>query len=397
MVSRIISLFLFAVVLPIMESSLHSQELKQVQTDGVSVIEEKNVAKAKESAINDALKKAVEQTIASFIPSQTMIDNYQLMNERIYSRVLDFTKSYKILSAETDGSLMKVRINVEVSKDLIRNVLSDIGLLNIKRKSPKVLVMIVEQVFDKKMPGWWESPPDTGALTGSFSESALKNILEEKGSSLINSADVVVKISSDPSFKNTPLSIESAVKAGVLAGADIVIFGSAEVKKGEDVEESILHAAYSQITAEAVYVNSSRVIAAEKKSAAGIHRDENIAANNALKKACENLGTVIGDKIQAFWEKDVLNYRTILITLLKHRNYADVQRIKEAIRKIENVIDVHASIFTPDSTEIEVTVEGVEASLLATRIVDAMDPLKIKIKRITQDRIALIIEEQVNQ
>jgi len=41
---------------------------------------------ARDHAIKDALRKAVEQAVGTFIFSETVVENYEVLSDRIYSK-----------------------------------------------------------------------------------------------------------------------------------------------------------------------------------------------------------------------------------------------------------------------------------------------------------------------
>ena len=55
----------------------------QVQVTGVGTIMNNDVAAARDRAIDDALRKAVEGTLGTYIDAQTKVENFMVVEDRI--------------------------------------------------------------------------------------------------------------------------------------------------------------------------------------------------------------------------------------------------------------------------------------------------------------------------
>src|SRR5689334_7847830 len=66
-----------------------------VTAEGMGVPSGGDKAKARDQAIDNALRRAVEQTVGTLIESSTATDNYEVLDDRIYTQARGFVKSYK--------------------------------------------------------------------------------------------------------------------------------------------------------------------------------------------------------------------------------------------------------------------------------------------------------------
>jgi hypothetical protein len=71
--------------------------IKEVMVEGVSSIEGGRKDIARDHAIKDALRKAVEQAVGTFISSETVVENYEVLSDRIYSKAEGYVAEYKVL------------------------------------------------------------------------------------------------------------------------------------------------------------------------------------------------------------------------------------------------------------------------------------------------------------
>jgi len=79
--------------------------IKEVMVEGVSAIEGGRKDIARDHAIKDALRKAVEQAVGTLISSETVAENYEVLSDRIYSKAEGYVAEYKVLREKEEGDL----------------------------------------------------------------------------------------------------------------------------------------------------------------------------------------------------------------------------------------------------------------------------------------------------
>lgn len=99
-------------------------------------------AKARDDAINDALRRAVEQGMGTYISSETLVEQMMLVEDKIYSRTSGYIQDYKILSEKRDSDLYSVTISATVKMTRLADDLKAIGLLIRKKSNPRVMVIV---------------------------------------------------------------------------------------------------------------------------------------------------------------------------------------------------------------------------------------------------------------
>ena len=106
-----------------------AQDAKTVSAEGVAAIQGNARDIARTAAIEDAQKRAVEQAIGFLIDSQTQIENYQLISDKVLNQTKGYVKRYAIASEIVDSGLLRVRINAEIALGQLTDDLSAIGIL----------------------------------------------------------------------------------------------------------------------------------------------------------------------------------------------------------------------------------------------------------------------------
>ena len=63
-----------------------SEDTKDILAEGVGAVVAGNQAKARDEALRDAMRKAIEQAVGTVISSETIVENFQLLSDRIYTQ-----------------------------------------------------------------------------------------------------------------------------------------------------------------------------------------------------------------------------------------------------------------------------------------------------------------------
>ncbi|MBK8013615.1 MAG: hypothetical protein IPK13_19965 [Deltaproteobacteria bacterium] len=61
-------------------------ETTTVEVEGVAAIVKDDVAVARDRALDDARRKAVEQVVGTVVSSETLSENFQIVEDRIFAR-----------------------------------------------------------------------------------------------------------------------------------------------------------------------------------------------------------------------------------------------------------------------------------------------------------------------
>jgi predicted transcriptional regulator len=104
-----------------------------VETEGTGLITNNDLASARNNAINDALRNAVEQAVATLIPGQTLDKRSQAIRDGIYAKSDQYIHDYKISSERQVQKVYAVNVRSAVFIDSIRDDLQTLGLLKMEK------------------------------------------------------------------------------------------------------------------------------------------------------------------------------------------------------------------------------------------------------------------------
>jgi hypothetical protein len=95
---------------------------------------------SKDDAIQSALRRAVEQGVGVLIKSSTRVEDFQVMEDKIYSHSQGYVSKYDVLSSSKKGGEYTVTVKAVVDEVVLKEDLKAIGALKTEMGNPRILV-----------------------------------------------------------------------------------------------------------------------------------------------------------------------------------------------------------------------------------------------------------------
>ena len=347
---RILNYLFVILSLLIIIRSGQAQETKTVASEGVAAIQQGHVDIARDAALEDAQKRAVEQAIGIMIDSQTQVENYQLISDKILSQIKGYITRYNITGENQDSGLLRVRITAEVSMGKLNDDLSAIGILMSQMHKPRTMVMIAEQNIGGDLYAWWTDRD--GETDLSVVENSFMDKFTEKGFEFIDHETASKEIRVTKAYR-TDLNASQAKTLGKQADAEVVIIGKAVAKSYGEVAGG-MKSVQADLSAKAVRTDTGQVIAATTTHAAGVHITDISAGTEALKKVGNLAAEDLMTKILAVYSKEVGSTRPVAITI-NGLTKTQFVKFKDVLRnQVRGIKDLHERSFSGTTAKISV-------------------------------------------
>jgi hypothetical protein len=329
-----------------------AQDSKTVTSEGVAAIEGNARGIAREAALEDAQKRAVEQAIAILIDSQIRVENYQLISNRVLTQIKRYIKRYTITGENTDSGLLRIRINAEIALGRLNNDLSGIGILPGRVHKPRTMVMVAEQNIGREVTAWWLGT--RGEQTEvSVVENAFMDKFTKKGFEFIDHQIAIKKIAVTGADRTLDLTEAQAVTLAAQADAEVVIIGKASTRFYGDIGGG-MKSVQADLTARAVRIDTGRVIATTETHAAAVHMSEITAGTAALDKAANQAAEEMIGKILAVYSGETAGTRSVNITIAG-LNKTQFAKFKDVLLKqVQGIKDLHERSFNGTTARISV-------------------------------------------
>jgi hypothetical protein len=318
-----------------------------VMAEGVAAIIGGNVAAARDKAIDDALRKAVEQAVGTMVSSDTLTERYRLVHDKILTQAVGYVRRYDIVSERPEGQLLRLTIRAEVARAILTGDLQALGLLHTLVERPKVMVIIDEKVGGMYSTSAYEAVGQA--------ESTLNEQLVAAGFTVVDPQTVRSNISRDQALRMLEGDDRAAAAAGLKYGAQVVITGKAFAKNaGGKMYNTNLQSLQATVQARAVRSDDGRVISARSAQGRKANIDELQGGALAIKQATQNLARDMMTDITANWRGEVYGRQkeiTLMISgLVSYRHLAAVKTFLE--KEMQGVRSVHQRSFTAGTAEL---------------------------------------------
>ena len=329
-----------------------AQESRTVAAEGVAMVQQGALDIARDAAVEDAQKRAVEQAIGILIDSQTQVENYQVISDKILSQTKGYIKRYSIAGEVNEGSLLRVRINAEVALGKLGDDLSAIGILLGQMHKPRTMIMIAEQNIGQELYAWWWGAH--GQQTDlSVVENTIIDKFTEKGFEFVDHQVAAKEIKVTAGYKVQDLTADQARTLGNQADAEVVIVGKAIAKLQGEIGGG-MKSAQADLSARAVRTDTGQVIASASTHGAAVHISEMTAGNEALKKDAAEAADQMLTKILAVYSKEVGGTRSIAITV-NGLTKTQFVKFKDVLRnQVRGIKDLHERSFAGATAKIAV-------------------------------------------
>ncbi|MDZ7392458.1 MAG: flagellar assembly protein T N-terminal domain-containing protein [candidate division KSB1 bacterium] len=326
-----------------------------IEAVGTGTIFEGDVAGARDRAIDDALRQAVEQALGTYIESETRVQNYQVVDDNILSWTRGYVRNYTILSDyKKTPELYEVRLKAEVELgDLQRDAEAVKNLIE-RMGNPRVMVLIDEQnVGDPTGHFRWFEVNMTAA------ETAIMQKFMDSDFPVVDPGTVRENIKREQVLAALQGDNKAAAAIGLSFGAEIVITGKAIATVASGFNMAGMKSCQANITARVVETDVGRVLATASEHAAYPHIDEVTGGTMAIQKAANKLAEGLIAKILAKWRDKYYNLSEIKIVLRGVESMAQLSDfVNTAKFYLRGVKDIYQRNYGGGAAELDVKISG---------------------------------------
>lgn len=351
-----------------------------IESQGVAAIVQGNLDISRDKAIEDALRNAVEQATGSLIENETLVENYQLLSDKIYSQSRGYVQSYEVLNEKAEEGLYRVSIQATVASGELKHDLRALNILMRQVRKPRVMVLFEETL---------SQDVDSGRLA----EDAISKVLLERGFKLVDADTVRRNLGRD---KVRGLLAGDERIAAVISdkyGADMLLIGSAQAASSQvTIGDVQINSNQAVISAKLVRADTGEVKVSETRQAAKPHVNSLTGIQMAINEAGELLANDMIDKMIQIFQKQVYNVANVNLTIHGLQGYAHLQEVIQLISdNVRGVQEIYQRNYTMGTAELEVELTGSTQSLAADLTTRKFGNYRFDIKESTHNQLQVYI------
>jgi hypothetical protein len=348
--------FLMAVLLILVIGAF--AQSKEIKAKGYGTIHGDNKAAARDKAIEDAQRKAVEQAMGTMISSESVTKNFQLISDRILSLSSGYIEKYRVISEKEIDGEVEVEIAAIVGMSKLNDSVQAIKNLIRRMDRPKIMVLIAEQSIREEGQQLSEKRGGNAVLSSTslgVAENVLIEFFRAKGFDFVDRQALAGQIEiADPlTLVNDKERIK---KIANLTDAQVVIFGQAQARTTGEVQG--IYSGQANISLRALKTDTGEIIAATNAHAAVPFVDPSTANTKALSEAAKKISQKLMDQILSQWQSESSGLRSICL-VIKGVKYADVKKLRSWLTKyVRGVKSVHQRYVKDGIAELDLDIQG---------------------------------------
>lgn len=383
------------------------------EAEGQAAVLNGDKAQAREKAIDDALRHAVESTAGTMVTSSTEVQDFQVKMDQVLTHSKGFVKKYDLLDGypkfegtAAEGNLIlivKVRATIgtaELNKDL-----EAMGLLLARKGKPRLMLMIAEQNIGQLGPaGWWtkgkaeSGSAPMGAIDQRVAENTIIDVLGRTGFEFVDQDVLAGKLESAGPMSANP-DVAQVRKIANLTDAQVVINGTAIATKAGDLSQLMgddpkdnsgpqMVSCKATISGRAINTDNGSILATDEVTKTSLYIDVPTCGKNALVAAGKLFSDEIQKKIMERWSRDLSAGNRLRVKVSGVDSLTASRQFQNALRDfVRGVKDVQQRSINNGVADLDVTVTGTSEAFAEELETKKLGKFKVKVKNISANNI----------
>ncbi len=362
-------------------------EAKEVVASGLGSIIVGDVAHARDDAIEDALRKGIEQVLGLIIESETLVENYQLIEDNIFSKTQGYVQKYDVIrEGKRNEQLYEVTVRAIVKMTDLKNDLEGIATLMRRKNTPRMMVIVEERNIGEA-PGLFHYI-DADMNTA---ETALMETFMAKGFRFVDQATVKRNLKREQAAAILEGDVAQAVALGRTVGAEVVLTGKALAKATvTEAFDTKIRSQQATVSVRAIRTDTGDILATGSGQGAFPHIDDVVGGTKAIQQACEKLSENLIGQILDRWQVDVSEGTTVTLKVRGVSTLSQLTKFKSALKYyVRGLSSVVQRDWYEGFATLEVVMTG-SAEDLAQRLSDKdIEGIRVRVVGMSQNSVTV--------
>ena len=336
---------------------------------GAATVHKNFVDIARDKAVDNALRNAVEMAVGVMISSRTLVENFQVKLDQILSESKGYINAYEVVSEEREGDTYRVTIEADVRIGSLKDKIKAINLILSRKSKPRLMILFGQQ-----------------AQKDFIAEAAMVKSFLSKGFKLVDS-ETLRKNREYDRLQTLATDHKAAMKVGHRYGAEVMIVGSVETASIPFKLDTIeLHSNKATVSAKVIKVDTGDIIATDSDTETIPGMKDMIKPS--IEKASGKLVKRLMKQILDRWSTELANTVTVKLLASGLSSYQDLTRFKDLLTsEVKGVKELIQRSYTRGRVELDVEIEGNTQGLADDIAAMTFNGRPIRILRITQNKL----------
>jgi hypothetical protein len=322
-----------------------------VEAEGSAPIEI-SYQQAQRDALHDAQRNAVEKALGTIISSETIVENYILIKDKILTRVNGYVKKYKILSTSSQNQVYANKIRAEVEKMALADDIAALAQILPRMNYPSLAVLLQEQSLSARL--------DKTDLNLQAARQTIEKRLKQKGFTLVHIDALQAKNLMDGRQKSGGYT------------AQLLVNGTASVQdNGASPYSDRFHSYAATISADIYETATGQILASASTQAVVPHHSFAIGSQAALQKAAGEMADKLCRRIVKTWLDSCYNEHQVIL-VVNGTTFSDLPELTGKLSDLSGIAGVHQKTFSRGRAELVIKWQNCNTMRLAG-IIDDLD------------------------
>jgi hypothetical protein len=350
---------------------------------------------AREKAIEDALRHAVEMAVGTKVTSTSEVQDFQSKMDQVLTHSQGFVKKYEIVKEGMDGDVVQVTVRAYISSAELDKDLEAMGLLMARKGTPRTMVLIAEQNIGMAAPSaaWMKDKGGEKALVSTdlrIAENTILDSLKNGGFRQLIDPDIATEKAVQVGGMTTELTASQARKLKSLTGAEVILIGQViATSRGEmgDLGPG-WRSCTATISGRAVNTDNGDILSTDETTQNAAQLDDLTCGKEAIKKSSKVFAANMIKKIGERWSKDVSGGNEIHLTVKKVPSFKTASDFRSALTQhIRGVKGVNQRSYSGGTQELDVTLVGTTEQFAQELEAKKLGKFSVKVTGITANTV----------
>jgi len=339
--------------------------------------------KARDEAVAQALRTAVEEACGVFLTAQTKNDDYKTVYDKVIANAVGYVRQHKVDKVTVEQGVTTVKVRARVSTRKFQADWASIAHTVNQENNPRVVVAIVEAIHQAA------AGPTYEVKEGGKVETMVESFFLAKGISLMDSNTAAKAQKRDILLAAIKDDVDAVASLGARFSADVVVLGKAVAKFGKELKIAgqSMYQYTASLNVRVVQTDSARVLAVKSFGPFTVNTmQKGGGEDKALAKLADDCAPKLLAAVIEAWRKRANVSRTVELSITG-MDFTRWKTFKAEVSKLRGVQAVRLREITQNVAGIDIEYRyGSEA--LADRLTELKE-VKLKVTEITANRLRL--------
>lgn len=377
----------FILFLIVLLCSCHIASAQIIIAEGTGINEE--------AARQDAVRNAVEEAAGTYIASKSLVENYQLKLDEIYSQSQGYVTNIEILSSYNEGNIFKIKARIDVDTNPDATLISRLNTI-VMLNDPRIAVVVIDKENPVRSVFSTSNVDERSESSNSHDlivEEALNKRLIDMGFTHVVDANQVARL------RNSEL-LNTIYRGGTIMTApseerpiDYLVFGKCKasaydvrVPDGKGgYKETLVSSGRAILEIRLIDFSTGNIAATFTAEGQGVDNNQELAQIKAKQVAAAEAAK----KIEAKFHKVAAKAFSGLHVIVKTQDINAVDQLQQELRCLTGVQNVYFREMNNGQALIEV--ESVQKPHILAKMLKANSKLNIYVVSINNSELKLLV------